>query len=242
MGGRGDEAVTLGAAGFSDPTLWETFRWGTWIPPNPPTFYPGVQLSQDPKHVDQYYQQGAVNTAPAPVEAGDPETAPAAVAALFDEIGPGVLITHSAGGYLGWLAALKSDQVKGIVSYEPVRFVFPEGEVPPLRGRVFVPLVVSQAEFAAFTGFPIQIVYGGYLDQPGQSEFRWPWPDATSGAEEFVAAVNKHGGDAEVLYLTEAGLRGNTHFPFSDLNNDQVADLLSAYLSEKGLDQRADGP
>jgi hypothetical protein len=237
-GSRSDEAITIPGATYSGPTLWEAFRWGTWVPPAAPTFYPGVQISQNPKHIDQYYQQGAVNIAPGEFEAANAETGPSAMAALLQKTGPSVLITHSAGGYVGWLAGLKSNNVKGIVSYEPVRFVFPEGEVPPLDGRRFVPLVVSKAEFSQLTKFPIQIVYGDFLDQPGQSKFRWPWPDAISGAEEFVAAVNKHGGDAQVLYLAKAGLRGNTHFPFSDLNNHEVADLLSGYLKSKGLDRR----
>jgi hypothetical protein len=38
--------------------------------------------------------------------------------------------------------------------------------------------------------------------------------------------------------LPDVGVFGNTHFIFSDLNNVQVADLLSQYLKEKGLDTR----
>jgi hypothetical protein len=37
--------------------------------------------------------------------------------------------------------------------------------------------------------------------------------------------------------LPEIGIRGNTHFPFSDLNNVQVADVMSAWLKSKGLDR-----
>jgi hypothetical protein len=36
--------------------------------------------------------------------------------------------------------------------------------------------------------------------------------------------------------LPELGVRGNTHFPMSDLNNLQIADLLSQFLAQKGLD------
>jgi hypothetical protein len=32
------------------------------------------------------------------------------------------------------------------------------------------------------------------------------------------------------------GIHGNTHFPFADLNNHQIADLLSTFLQEKALD------
>jgi len=36
----------------------------------------------------------------------------------------------------------------------------------------------------------------------------------------------------------DAGLRGNTHIPFADLNNVAVADLLSRSLKAHGLDER----
>jgi hypothetical protein len=39
------------------------------------------------------------------------------------------------------------------------------------------------------------------------------------------------------LHLPDIDVHGNTHFPFSDLNNVQIADLLSEYLHEKGLDK-----
>jgi len=50
-------------------------------------------------------------------------------------------------------------------------------------------------------------------------------------------AVNRRGGDVSVVHLPEIGIRGNTHFPFSDLNNVQVADVLSAWLENNGLDK-----
>jgi hypothetical protein len=48
--------------------------------------------------------------------------------------------------------------------------------------------------------------------------------------------VNKHGGQVTLLHLPEIGIRGNTHFPFSDLNNVEIADQVSKFLAEKGLD------
>ena len=35
-----------------------------------------------------------------------------------------------------------------------------------------------------------------------------------------------------------AGLKGNTHIPFADMNNVAVADLLSKLLAQNGLDER----
>jgi hypothetical protein len=40
------------------------------------------------------------------------------------------------------------------------------------------------------------------------------------------------------VHLPERGIDGNTHFPFSDLNNVQIADEVSTFLSDKGLDAR----
>jgi hypothetical protein len=54
----------------------------------------------------------------------------------------------------------------------------------------------------------------------------------------FVDALNKQGGKASVLHLPDAGLYGNSHFMFSDLNNAQVADQLSLFLNARGLDGR----
>jgi hypothetical protein len=48
--------------------------------------------------------------------------------------------------------------------------------------------------------------------------------------------VNAHGGHAELLSLPAIGVRGNTHFAFSDLNNVKIADLLSEYLHKERLD------
>lgn len=56
-------------------------------------------------------------------------------------------------------------------------------------------------------------------------------------ARKWRDAVNKRGGDVTVIHLPEVGIKGNTHFPFSDLNNLQVADLMSSWLTKKGLDK-----
>ena len=55
--------------------------------------------------------------------------------------------------------------------------------------------------------------------------------------KEWRDAVNKYGGDVTLVQLPQAGLKGNTHFPMSDLNNIGVADLMSEWLNKKGLDK-----
>lgn len=97
------------------------------------------------------------------------------------------------------------------------------------------------AEFKKLTQIPIQVVFGDNIPTspttpPGLDN----WRTAIVQARLFVDAVNRHGGDAELLHLPVVGVYGNTHFPFSDLNNREVADLLSQYLKLKGLDRRGE--
>jgi hypothetical protein len=54
-------------------------------------------------------------------------------------------------------------------------------------------------------------------------------------AREWTDAVNRHGGDVSLVHLPDIGITGNTHFPFSDLNNREIANLVSRFLDEKGL-------
>ena len=54
-------------------------------------------------------------------------------------------------------------------------------------------------------------------------------------ARLFADAVN-HGSVAAVVHLPEIGIKGNTHFPFSDMNNQEIAVVLEEWLHEKKLD------
>jgi hypothetical protein len=63
------------------------------------------------------------------------------------------------------------------------------------------------------------------------------WRTGLILAQQFVDAISEHGGDAE-LCICRIAVHSNTHFPFSDLNSREIADLLSRYLREKGLAKR----
>ena len=240
--GRGTAGATIAGGVPDEANLFTIFRLGLWTPPEPPRFFPGVQFPRDPDALDQYFRQVTPDTGtPGGGAAGVGEGAAVAtdaVAALFEAIGPAVLITHSASGILGWQTALRSRNVRAIVSYEPTVFLTPEGERPPPPG--YAPAVpVSPAEFDRLTGIPIQIVFGDNIAAEPAGIFGVDlWVRSVPAAEAFVEAVNARGGNAELLHLPAAGLTGNTHFPFSDLNNVAVADLLSEYLARHGLDGR----
>jgi pimeloyl-ACP methyl ester carboxylesterase len=228
--GRGTVSATVNAT--PDEQQWfNTFRVGVW-----PEYFPGVQFSKDTEALNQYFRQMTPNVGPY-----DPEVNSDAFAALFKKIGPAVFVTHSQGGGLGWLTVLKTGNVRGIVSYEPGSgFLFPQGEVPealPSSGGTLDAIGVRMAEFTKLTRIPIVIYYGDFIpekpsDNPGQDG----WRVRLEMARKWRDTVNRHGGDVTVVHLPEVGIRGNTHFPFSDLNNKQVAELMSKFLSEKKLD------
>jgi len=158
----------------------------------------------------------------------------AAVSALFDKIGPGILVTHSQSGGLGWRTAMKNRNVRAIASYEPgSNFPFPEGEGPAASAGRGVPL----ADFMLLTKIPIVIYYGDNIpEKPAAEPGPEQWRVFLGVARQWRDVVNKHGGDVTLVHLPDLGIRGNTHFPMSDLNNVQIADLLSRYLAEKKLD------
>lgn len=177
-----------------------------------------------------------------PIVSDDPEVISRALVALLERIGPAILVTHSNAGLWGWLAAGRSPNVKAVVSYEP-NFVFPAGEAPAaapgVRGLQAIGSPVTPQEFNRLAGMPIQVVFGDNIP-------RQPVRDLPADGRRlqvldsalFVDALNKRGGQASVLQLPEVGVRGNSHFAFSDLNNQQVADQLSAFLARHGLDSR----
>jgi hypothetical protein len=129
------------------------------------------------------------------------------------------------------LAALESDNVKGIVAYESAAFVFPEGEGPEGPEGGFGPTHVPLATFMRLTRIPIQLVWGDFTEKT-------TWAKTVAISKQFADSVNAHGGHAEVLMLPAAGLKGNTHIAFADLNNVQVADQLSLFLEKNELDRR----
>jgi hypothetical protein len=209
-----------------------TFRIGIW-----PDYFEGVQFSKDPETLNQYFRQMVPNVGPIDMNVNTD-----AVSGLFNKIGPAILVTHSHSGGMGWATAIKNQNIKAIVSYEPGSgFLFPEGEVPapiPMAGGTLTAFGVPVSDFMKLTKIPVIIYYGDNIpdkpiDNPGQDG----WRARLGMARLWRDAVNRHGGDVTVVHLPEIGIKGNTHFPFSDLNNVEIADLMSEWFKEKGLDK-----
>jgi pimeloyl-ACP methyl ester carboxylesterase len=162
-----------------------------------------------------------------------------ALVALFDKIGPGILITHSQSGLFGWMTAMRSDNVRAVVSYEP-GFVFTQAGLPPpvplSTGSMVAGNVVTDAEFARLAQIPIQVVYGDNIPTSPVSDI----PADGRRAQVIVSVpfcqqINALNGDCTIQHLRDAGLVGNTHFAYSDLNNQDVLAQLLKYFDSRDL-------
>lgn len=221
------------------PTPDEQFWFSQFRLGNYPDYFEGVQFPKDKESLAQFYRQMTPNTG-----AFDANLVAESLSQLVDKIGPSILITHSQGGGPGWWTAIDNKEVKAIVAYEPYSgFVFPTEEVPddiPSTGLfgALKAIPIPMADFLKLTRVPIIIYYGDNIANVPSSTWNMDhWRSGLEMAKLFADTINKHGGDATVVHLPEVGIPGNTHFPFSDLNNIEIADQLSKWLKEKGLDR-----
>ncbi|WP_293313792.1 alpha/beta hydrolase [Pedobacter sp. UBA5917] len=227
--GRGEAGQTTKPgqiAAVPDDQIWFTqFRIGLY-----PAFNDGVQFPKDSLSLDRFFRMMSPNTGTV-----DESTIVNAMSAVFDQSGDGILFTHSAGGAPGWKTAVKNHHVKAIIAIEPGGFVFPEGEVPEgNRGGKGLPL----NEFMKLTKIPIVVYFGDFIpkDETNAASLNF-WRNVLATGRQWAKVVNAHGGDVTIVHLPEIGIKGNTHFIMSDLNNTEVADVITKWLKEKKLDK-----
>jgi hypothetical protein len=211
--------------------FYNQFRLGLW-----PELYPGVQFPGDPESLNQFFRQMVPDTGPI-----NGQILVDGTSALFDRIGDGILVTHSHAGGFGWRATIKNRKIKGVIALEPGSgFVFPEGEAPapmPSSAGTLAAETIPLADFSRLTEVPIAVYYGDNIPtEPTDIAGRDNWRVRLAMARLWVETINRHGGDATLIHLPEAGITGNTHFLFSDLNNHQIAQHIAGFLAARGLD------
>lgn len=217
----------------ADDQMWfNQFRIGLW-----PEYFAGSQFPKGEATLDQFFRSFTPNTGPF-----DLGVVSDGVAALLQKTGPAILFTHSQAGGPGWMTAIKSPNVRAIVAFEPgSSFVFAKDDAPspiPSAFDTVAPTVVSPEAFTALTRIPILVLYGDNIPaNPVTKPAQDSWRARLEMARAWRDAVNRQGGDVTLVHLPDIGIRGNTHFLFSDLNNVQIADLVSDFLEKKGLDR-----
>ena len=184
---------------------WSVFRFG-------PTFgtpFPDQQFPVDA--LDEFNKQvipdlNALLPTPSPTWTN--------MAALAVRLRGAVLMGHSESGFFPEQAALIDPSgIKGMVSIEM--------PCPTLSGEQIVQLAK----------IPTLVMFGDHLsDMPAGGVANWAMSFDSCNA--FVAAVNKAGGDAEMMHLPALGIRGNSHMLMQDRNSDQLADLVLAWIDK----------
>ena len=157
------------------------------------------------------------------------------LARLLDRIGPAILLTHSASGPSGWLAAdRRPGLVRAIVSVEPMGPPFADiPNIGPLRwGLTASPLTfdpprtspesVREADPATLrlpnlAGLPIAVVTGD------TSSF-------APASPPIVAMLKAGGAAAELLHLPDHGVTGNGHGLIYEKNSDSALVPVLAWL------------
>lgn len=219
---------------YADQMWYNIGRTGEY-----PNAFPGVQAPIENGALDQSFRFGTPNVADF-----DAEVISDAMAVVFEKSGDGIFVTHSQGGGIGWLTAMKSSHVKGIISLEPGSgFLFPEGEVPEtmVSSSPFGNLsgtAIPKEEFEKLTKMPILLIYGDNIPSGDQPVPQWGqdnWRVRLNMARLWVEAVNRHGGNAQLIHLPEIGIYGNTHSLMSDMNNVDVANVMEKWIKEQKL-------
>jgi hypothetical protein len=226
-------------------------RIGIWPPGDPePQYFPGVAFSRDPEALDQALRVQYPEFNSPENEELESDALAVLLEELYKERGAkSVVMSHSSGATRGWLGATKTDKFAGLISFEPANMMFPEGEEPPPALRAdgqMVPYtgrIVPLEEFRKLTKFPILIVWGDNIPwelDPINTGSRLGLDNRRISRERFirfVAAINRHGGNARNLFLPEVGVTGNTHRPMADTNVNAVANQLWRWMKRNGLDK-----
>lgn len=224
-GRAGRTSATTTVKPMADEMFWfDIWRIGIW-----PDYNKGVQFSKDPEYLSQFFREMTPDIS-------DHKQDVPALNALAERIGEHILVTHSAGGFPGWLTAMQNNKIKGVASFEPGGFVFPEGEVPePIPGLTggASGIPVSMDQFKQLTNIPIVIFFGDYIPEvPSKNLGDENWRVRLQMARQFIDTINRHGGKATLVELPKIGIYGNTHFLMQDLNNHEIASLLGTWLKD----------
>ena len=167
-----------------------------------PDYFDGVQFDRKPETLNQFFRSVTPNTGP--YDAG---VIAEAMSALFDQDRPRHPVHAFPSWRTWWLTAIKSNNVKAIVAFEPGSgFVFPEGELPaamPSAAGTLSPEAVPLGRLPEAHPHPdrhlLRRQHSDRTDYGASGEDNWRVRLAM--ARLWVDAINKHGGDAQLVHL-----------------------------------------
>lgn len=167
---------------------------------------------------------------------GGNELAARDISLLLEEIGPAILVLHSAGGPSGfWAADMNPENVAGIIAFEasgnnPLSDVRSGLTFEPPLGEDFAPegedCLSWPGEASTLTNLAdIPVVLVGSENRSS--------PEAMQCSVDALAAA---GVDASYVYMNDEGIEGTGHFMMAETNNAESAqvfiDIASGFESE----------
>ena len=139
---------------------------------------------------------------------GAPNPAVANLLELVQQVGPSVLVLHSAAGLGGFQTAARlPDLVKAVVVVEPVGC--PSDEDDPFFE----------------TETPFFSVYGDFIAERNQT-------GRLNACRETVRILSERGVPASLLSLPDVGVTGSSHLMMQDDNNQDIADQIVDWINE----------
>jgi hypothetical protein len=183
---------------------WSLFRFG-------PSFGTPHANTKFPTEAMAAFGAQGVPFAEATLEGGAMATAPRALAALLDRIGPSVVVVHSlAGPFADALVELRPALVKAVINIEGAQAIVP-----------------TDGQITAYRGIPVLELFGDHLDAPVFTA-----RPRYEARKAVVERINRNeGGRATLVRLPDVGMHGNSHMLMQDKNNLQVADFLLDWLA-----------
>ena len=194
-------------------------KWGSWtnfrFGPTPGVPYPDTKYP--------VAKAGELSKQDVPdINAGLPSPNPTvqALADLTKEVGGAVLFGHSQSGAFPLQAALVDPRgIKGMVLVEP----------GSCQGAVGVP-VWSNDDIAKLAKIPLLVVFGDNVEQDTGTPLTFLWQESFHQCQSLISRINAAGGNAQMLWPPNLGIRGNSHMIMQDTNNLQIGEMILQWV------------
>lgn len=188
------------------PQVFGAGREGAWaifrFGPKYPEVFPGMQFPLEAQ--EEFWKQMVPDWSNALTT---PNPTVPALSQLAKKLNGAVLISHSQSGiYPFQTAELDKNGISGIVAIEPGACPMPKDDMKP------------------YIGIPMLVLWGDYVEQAPR------WAPRLKNCREFVTALNKAGGKAELVVLGDIGMPGASHMLMQDKHSLKIGAWLAGWL------------
>jgi pimeloyl-ACP methyl ester carboxylesterase len=189
----------------SHQVAWTIFRFG----PSYPKAFPDGQFPVEA--VDELYKQMIPDlNALLP----NPNPTWTQMAALARQLRGAVLMGHSESGFFPQQAALiDGTGIRGLITIEAP-----------------CPEDLTAAQISTLARTPTLVMFGDHLEDVPVVVVSWK--KTYEACNAYVQKVNAAGGDAQMMYLPQMGIKGNSHMLMQDKNNLRLADLILDWIDQ----------